>query len=69
MQGARFEIRRGRTGLFRFVLIAPNSETVATSQHYPTKAICKKGIKAVCACFGTDPAHAGTPTIVDTTLR
>jgi hypothetical protein len=68
-KGARFEIRRGRTGAFRFVLIASNGEVLATSENYTTKAKCQKGIAAVCTCFGTDIKHAGTPTVVDTTVK
>lgn len=61
---ARFEIRKGRTGLFRFVLIAANGEPLATSEHYATKAACKKGIDAV---LGAINGHYGDPDIVDKT--
>ena len=44
---ARFEVRRGRTGLWRFVLIAHNGEIIATSQHYKTRAGARKGVRAV----------------------
>lgn len=66
---ARFEIRKGRTGLFRFVLIAANGEPIATSEHYTNKPACKKGIAAICRCFGGDIAYAGMPEVVDTTVK
>ncbi len=43
----RIEIRKGRTGQFRFVVIAENGEPLATSELYTTKAKCRKGIKAL----------------------
>lgn len=72
MRTARFEIRRGRTGAFRFVLIAANGEPLATSEHYKSKAACRKGIDAVFACFNggaSKPGYAGEPDIVDTTAK
>jgi uncharacterized protein YegP (UPF0339 family) len=32
-----FEIRRGRSGQFRFVLVASNGQIVALSENYATK--------------------------------
>lgn len=63
---ARFEIRRGPTGLFRFVLIAANGEPLATSEHYKTRAGCKKGIDATIAAFN---GYYGDPVVVDTTTE
>jgi len=63
---ARFEIRRGRTGLFHFVLIAANSEPIVTSKHYKTKAVCRKGIDAV---LGAINGHYGDPDVIDTTMK
>jgi uncharacterized protein YegP (UPF0339 family) len=65
-RSARFEIRRGRTGAFRFVLIATNGEPLATSEHYKTKVSCRKGIDATIGCFN---GHYGDPDVVDTTAR
>lgn len=47
LRGARAEIRRGWTGKFRFVIIAENGETIATSETYKTKAMANKGIASL----------------------
>lgn len=52
---SKFVIKRSRAGYsfkqtpraFRFNLVAANGEVVATSERYPTKGTCKKGIRAV----------------------
>jgi hypothetical protein len=43
---ARFSIRKGSTGKFRFVLIAANGQPVATSEAYETKSGAKGGAGA-----------------------
>ena len=43
---ARFEIRKGTTGKYRFVLVASNGEAVATSEAYETRAGAKRGAEA-----------------------
>jgi hypothetical protein len=68
---SRFEIRRGRSGKWRFNLIAANGEIVAASQAYTTKAKCLKGIYAVVdavhlACRRSTSPHSDVH-IVDTT--
>jgi hypothetical protein len=44
---ARFVVKKGTTGKFRFVLLAANGEPIATSELYSTKASCLAGIRAV----------------------
>ena len=43
---ARFAIRKGSTGKFRFVLIASNGEPVANSEAYEYKSVAKRGAEA-----------------------
>lgn len=53
------------------MLIAANGEPIATSEHYKSKAACRKGIDAVFACFNggaSKPGYAGEPDIIDTTV-
>jgi len=64
---SRFEILRGRTGLYRFRLIAANGEVIAPSQRYKTKAGARKGIAAVMRATHDIDAW-GTKT-VDRTVR
>jgi hypothetical protein len=44
---ARFVVKKGTTGKFRFVLVAANGEPIATSELYNTKTACLGGIRAV----------------------
>jgi hypothetical protein len=44
---ARFVIKAGRTGKFRFVLVSPKGKVIATSELYESKAACRNGIRAV----------------------
>ena len=44
---AKFEIFQDKKKLFRFRLIAPNGQIIATSQGYKTKKSCKNGIASV----------------------
>lgn len=43
---ARFAIRKGSTGKYRFVLVAANGEPVATSEAYESKSGAKRGADA-----------------------
>jgi uncharacterized protein YegP (UPF0339 family) len=45
--GAKFEIFKDVSGQFRFRLVAPNGEIIATSEAYTSKQSCKDGIEAV----------------------
>ena len=44
---AKFVLKKGSTGKFRFNLVAGNGEIVATSEAYESKASAKNGIEAV----------------------
>ncbi len=44
---AKFVLKKGSTGKFRFNLVAGNGEIVATSEAYESKAGAKNGIEAV----------------------
>ena len=44
---AKFVIKKGPTGKFRFALYAANGEIIATSEHYNSKQSCRGGIEAV----------------------
>jgi len=44
---AKFEIYQDKQKLYRFRLIAPNGQIIATSQGYKSKESCKKGIASV----------------------
>jgi uncharacterized protein YegP (UPF0339 family) len=43
----KFEIYTDAAGKFRFRLVAPNGETIATGEAYASKAGCKNGIESV----------------------
>lgn len=43
---ARFAIKKGSTGKYRFVLIAANGQAVATSETYESKSGAKGGAEA-----------------------
>jgi len=58
---ARFEIYQDKQGLYRFRLIAANSQLIATGQGYKSKKSCKKGIASIIK-------NAPVAGIVDTTL-
>jgi uncharacterized protein YegP (UPF0339 family) len=47
MAKPKFEIHKDAKGEFRFRLKAGNSEVIAVSEGYTTKASCKNGIAAV----------------------
>jgi uncharacterized protein YegP (UPF0339 family) len=44
---AKFVLKKGSTGKFRFNLVAANGEIVATSEAYESKSGAKNGIEAV----------------------
>lgn len=43
----KFVVKKGTTGRFRFVLLAGNSQVIATSEAYQSKAACLNGIRSV----------------------
>ena len=43
---AKFVLKKGSTGKFRFNLVAPNGQVIATSEAYETKASAIKGIES-----------------------
>jgi uncharacterized protein YegP (UPF0339 family) len=44
---AKFVLKRGTTGKFRFNLLATNGQVIATSESYESKAAALSGIKSV----------------------
>ena len=44
---AKFVLKKGSTGKFRFNLVATNGRVVATSEAYETKASALKGVESV----------------------
>jgi uncharacterized protein YegP (UPF0339 family) len=44
---AKFIVKKGTTGKFRFNLVASNGEVIATSEAYNSKASAIKGIESV----------------------
>lgn len=62
---SRIEIRRGRTGFYRFVVIAKNNEIIATSETYTRKSNCVKGLLALYDALA-DYENIG---LVDKTLK
>ena len=44
---AKFEIFQDKQKLYRFRLVAPNGQIIATGQGYKSKESCKKGIESV----------------------
>jgi uncharacterized protein YegP (UPF0339 family) len=44
---AKFVLKKGPTGKFRFNLVATNGQVIATSEAYESKASAIKGIEAV----------------------
>ena len=47
MTKPKFEIFKDETDQFRFRLVAPNGEIIATSEAYEAKVSCMNGIKSV----------------------
>ena len=50
----KFEIKKGRTGKFRFNLKASNGQIILTSEAYETRAAAVKGITSVKKNAGND---------------
>jgi uncharacterized protein YegP (UPF0339 family) len=44
---AKFVLKKGSTGKFRFNLVATNGQVIATSEAYETKASAVNGIESV----------------------
>jgi len=42
-----FEVYKDKSGKFRFRLVAPNGETIASSEGYNEKSSCMNGIESV----------------------
>ena len=59
---AKFQLKKGSTGKFRFTLLSTNGQVVATSQAYERKATAMAGIRSV-------QKIAGTAEIEDTTTK
>ena len=59
---AKFQLKKGSTGKFRFTLLSTNGQVVATSQAYERKATAIAGIRSV-------QKIAGTAEIEDTTTK
>ena len=44
---AKFVLKKGSTGKFRFNLVATNGQVIATSESYETKASAVNGVESV----------------------
>ena len=44
---AKFELYKDKKGEFRFRLVAPNGQTIATGEGYKSKESAKNGIESV----------------------
>ena len=44
---AKFQLRKGTTGKYRFVVLSSNGQVVATSEAYERKASALAGIKSI----------------------
>ena len=44
---AKFVVKKGTTGKFRFNLLSTNGKVIATSETYETKRACLAGIESV----------------------
>ena len=49
---AKFVVKKGTTGKFRFSLLGKNGRVIASSEVYNTKAACLNGIRALKAAAG-----------------
>ncbi|MFN8222944.1 MAG: YegP family protein [Gaiellales bacterium] len=58
---AKFVVKKGSTGKFRFNLLSTNGQVIASSQTYETKASCMAGLRAV-------QKHAGGAVVDDLTV-
>lgn len=43
----KFVVKKGTTGKFRFSLLSPNGQIVASSEAYNSKVSCLNGVKSV----------------------
>ncbi len=59
---AKFVVKKGSSGKFRFSLHASNGEIIATSETYGSKASCMNGIESV-------RRSAGEATVEDETEK
>lgn len=57
---AKFVVRKGSTGKFRFNLVSTNGQVIATSEAYETKAKALAGVESV-------RKNAAAATLVDET--
>jgi uncharacterized protein YegP (UPF0339 family) len=44
---AKFELYKDKKGEFRFRLVAPNGQTIATGEGYKSKESAKNGIESI----------------------
>lgn len=47
LRKGKFEVYKDKSGQFRFRLVAPNGEIIATSEAYTTKQKCLQGVESV----------------------
>jgi uncharacterized protein YegP (UPF0339 family) len=67
---AKFVVKKGPTGKFRFSLHGKNGQVITSSDTYNTKAACLNGIKAVkAAAGGADIEDQTTKAWVDEQAR
>jgi uncharacterized protein YegP (UPF0339 family) len=62
MAKAKFVVRKGTTGKFRFILIGTNGRVIATSEAYESKASAMRGIEAL-------RKHASDARVMDETAK
>jgi uncharacterized protein YegP (UPF0339 family) len=60
---AKFQLRKGTTGKFRFVVLSSNGQVVATSEAYERKASALAGIRAI------EKIVASSAAVEDTTTK
>ena len=60
---AKFQLRKGTTGKYRFVVLSSNGQVVATSEAYERKASAIAGIRAI------EKIVAASAAIEDTTTK
>jgi len=60
---AKFQLRKGTTGKYRFVVLSSNGQVVATSEAYERKASAVAGIRAI------EKIVASSAAIEDTTTK
>jgi uncharacterized protein YegP (UPF0339 family) len=60
---AKFQLKKGTTGKFRFVVLSSNGQVVATSEAYERKASALAGIRAI------EKIVASSAAVEDTTTK